>query len=599
MSDHVHAPSDIRDALRLFWQEADRTVVIHMAVSLTLVLSAGVLAGLAPVALKMAVDSLESGRPSAVYLTPVALIGAYVACQFLARAASELRMFAQSGADRRIQRLISRRLFEHVMRLPMRYHLERRTGAVGQTLALGLSGYQQLLQQIVYTLIPVAAELTTISAVLAHLGHPSYLGILAVAAAAYLSVFALGAKRLAKPSLAVAASGTDAHALLADCLLNHETVKYFAAERAISERFHASLMRAESAWARYYRELAVNGLSVATIFALSLGASLAFAASEVARGSMTLGDFVLINAYVLQLVRPIETLGTSLRSLSHVVGFLHNLLELFRERPEPAATMHAHVPASTPGDLAFDSVSFSYRPERRILNRVSFTVPDGKTVAVVGLSGCGKSTLVRLLFRLYEPDSGTVRVAGRSISEMSLETLRGAIAVVPQDTVLFNDTIAYNIGVGRAGSTRAEIEHAAKLAHLGAFIASLPEGYETIVGERGLKLSGGEKQRVAIARAAIKRPRIFVFDEATSSLDTRTEREILANLLDLSRTTTTLIIAHRLSTVVRADEILVMHEGAIVERGRHLELMERNGRYAALWQAQQIATGSDSRVSVA
>jgi ATP-binding cassette subfamily B protein len=326
---------------------------------------------------------------------------------------------------------------------------------------------------------------------------------------------------------------------------------------------------------------------VATIFALSLGASLALAAREVARGTMSVGDFVLVNAYVLQIARPLELLGVAARSLSQGIAYLQRMLELFRERPEPSQISASPTPADAGGELVFDELTFSYRPGRKILDAVSFRVPAGKTVAIVGASGSGKSSLVRLLFRLYEPDAGRVLLDGGPIAAMPFEALRQAIAVVPQDTVLFNDTIGRNIAFGRPGCTAEEIERAARLAHLHELIASLPERYDTPVGERGLKLSGGEKQRVAIARAALKRPRIYVFDEATSSLDTRTEREILANLIDLSRLATTLIIAHRLSTVVHADEILVLHRGAIVERGAHAELLELEGAYAAMWRAQQ------------
>jgi ABC-type transport system involved in Fe-S cluster assembly fused permease/ATPase subunit len=594
MASTTNPLAEARQALRLFWEEADRVVRTRMALSLALVLAGGVLAGAAPVALKFAVESFEAGGGHASDLGPAMLIAVYVACLFFGRALTELKMLMQGGADRRIQRFISRRLFEHVMRLPMRFHLERKTGAIGQTLALGLSGYQQLLQQVAYTIAPVVIELATVCAVLTHFGHPAYLVILGVAGAAYLLAFTIGAKRVAEPSRAVAASGVDAHAVLADCLLNHETVKYFNAEQLIAHRYHVSLVAAEGHWERYYRVLATNGLAIAVIFAMSLAASLALSAREVLRDTMSIGDFVLINAYVLQLVRPLEALGTSIRSVSYATGFLHKLLDLFAEQPEPNRSPSERAAAAESNDLAFDSVTFSYRPERRILDRVSFALPAGKTVAIVGLSGSGKSTIVRLLFRLYEPDSGRVLLGGRPIADMSLEALRETIAVVPQDTVLFNDTIAYNIGFGKPGSAPHEIEWAARLARLHDFVVGLPDGYDTIVGERGLKLSGGEKQRVAIARAAIKRPRMFVFDEATSSLDSKTEREILRNLVDLSRGTTTLMIAHRLSTVAHADEILVLDRGAVVERGRHTELLERRGRYAELWLAQQSAAGQRS-----
>jgi ATP-binding cassette subfamily B protein len=318
-----------------------------------------------------------------------------------------------------------------------------------------------------------------------------------------------------------------------------------------------------------------------------------YAASDVARGAMTVGDFVLVNAYVVRLVQPLELLGFAVGDIAQGLAFLQSMLDLFAEKTEGDHSRAPQSAKSTQGELIFDRVSFSYREERAVIKDVSFSVPAGKTVAVVGVSGSGKSSLIRLLFRLYEPDSGRILLDGAPIKDLSLSAVRQAIAVVPQDTVLFHDTIANNIGFGRAGSTQPEIQEAARIANLHDFILSMPEGYDTPVGERGLKLSGGERQRVAIARAALKRPRIFVFDEATSSLDTQTERDILHNLLDVSARSTTLVIAHRLSTVVHADEILVLDRGVIIERGTHEELKELGGAYAALWGAQQ--TGMPER----
>lgn len=331
---------------------------------------------------------------------------------------------------------------------------------------------------------------------------------------------------------------------------------------------------------------AFNGLAVAMIFAAFLGATVLYAANEVLGGRMTVGDFVLVNSYMLQVVRPVEMLGYAMQCLSQGVAMLQKMLALLRERPEPQ-TADGRVQFGEPGKLEFDAVSLSYGPGRSVLRGVSFKIPAGKTLGVVGASGSGKSSLVRLLVRLLEPDSGRILLDGVPISELSLPRLRQAIAVVPQDTVLFNDSIAYNIALGRPGSSQNEIVEAAKLAHLHDFIMSLPERYETKVGERGVKLSGGERQRVSIARAAIKRPRIYIFDEATSSLDSNTEREILSNLQEISRSSTTLVIAHRLSTVVHADALIVLEDGIVAERGTHASLLSQKGRYAALWEAQQ------------
>jgi len=302
---------------------------------------------------------------------------------------------------------------------------------------------------------------------------------------------------------------------------------------------------------------------------------------------MTVGGLVLVHTYIVRLVQPLEMLGYAVRDMSQGIAFLEQMLALLRERREGEPQRSSTPARRCPGELAFEHVSFAYGPQRPVLSDVSFHVPAGRTVAVVGASGAGKSSLIRLLFRLYEPDAGRILLDGEPIAHMPLSRLRQAIAVVPQDTVLFHDTIAKNIGFGRAGSQRWEIEQAARVASLHELISSLPEGYETLVGERGLKLSGGERQRVAIARAALKRPCIFVFDEATSSLDTQTARAILDNLLDVSRRATTLCIAHRLSTVVHADEILLLDRGTLVERGTHAQLLRLDGRYARLWQAQQ------------
>src|SRR3569833_347608 len=336
----------------------------------------------------------------------------------------------------------------------------------------------------------------------------------------------------------------------------------------------------------FSRRYAYNGLFIGTSFAGFLGVTILYAARGVQAGHLTVGTFVLVNTYMLQIVRPVEQLGYDMQQLSQGLALLGRVFDLLREQPEITVAPAAAPPAGA-GRLDFQHVGASYRSDRVVLTDVSFTLPAGKTLGVVGGSGSGKSTLVRLLVRLMDAGTGQILLDGVSVADLPLSWLRQAIAVVPQDTVLFNDSIAYNIAFGKEGSSRADVEHAARLAHLHDFIMSLPDGYETKVGERGVKLSGGEKQRVSIARAAIKHPRIYVFDEATSSLDSNTEREILKNLREISRFNTTVVIAHRLSTVVHADEIVVLDGGTIVERGTHSVLLRQHGRYAALWEAQQ------------
>jgi ABC-type transport system involved in Fe-S cluster assembly fused permease/ATPase subunit len=579
----------LREALRLLWSVADRYAKRRLLLALSLVAAAALLAALTPIALKVAVDELSRTAGDRSLSPPIVSMLLYVVGQYLGRAFTELRQLMHGQGEQRVRRHIGQRLFEHLLRLPMRFHLERKTGAMGQTAEQGLRGYQLLLHHLVFTILPVTVEFIAVAVVLVHLDHTAYLVILGLAAIAYVAAFQRGAAEVQGPARTLSTAHIEAHAVLTDSLLNYETVKYFDAEPVVSSRYEQALGNTESAWRQFLRRRTANGLLVATIFACSLGASLVFASREVVRGGMTIGDFVLINSYVVRLVQPLEMLGYAVRDVSQSLAFLQKLLDLFREKPELDLASSAGRSDDMRGELAFENVTFSYLDKRAVLQNVSFRVPAGRTVAVVGVSGSGKSSLIRLLFRLYEPNDGRILLDGVPISELSLSTVRRAIAVVPQDTVLFHDTIARNIGFGRFGASRAEIEEAARIAHLHDFIMEMPDQYETVVGERGLKLSGGERQRVAIARAALKRPRIYVFDEATSSLDSRTEREILRNLLEISSKCTTLVIAHRLSTVVHADEIIVLNQGRVVERGNHEALKARKGAYAALWQAQQGA----------
>jgi len=582
--------ASLREVIALIWTDATGFVRLRLVVALLLIMAASAMTALGPVALKLVVDGF-TGRASAVGISAVTLIGLYVLSQWLARTVGEIRGLVYARAERRMSRMLSERLFAHVMRLPLRFHLERQTGAISQALDNGLNGYQMVLHTLVFTILPVATELGTIVVVLSRLDQPAFLGLFSGAIVAYAVVFWYSAYTIMAAARAASESQVNATAVMTDSILNYETVKYFTAESVVQARVSRALTQTENGWVGFYRRYAYNGLGVATIFAGFLGVTILHAAHEVQGGRMTVGSFVLVNTYMLQVVRPVEMLGYAMQTLSQGMAFLGKMFEIFREKAE-AFSPGDISPAGSDGAgrLDFEGVGVSYRCDRVILQDVNFTVPSGKTLGVVGGSGAGKSTLVRLLARLIEPDTGRILLDGTAICDLPLATVRQAIAVVPQDTVLFNDTIGYNIAFGKAGSTQAEIEHAARLAHLHDFIMSLPEGYDTRVGERGVKLSGGEKQRVSIARAAIKRPRIYVFDEATSSLDSNTEREILRNLREISRFSTTVVIAHRLSTVVHADEIVVLEGGTIVERGSHAALLRQNGRYASLWEAQQQGT---------
>jgi ABC-type transport system involved in Fe-S cluster assembly fused permease/ATPase subunit len=582
--------ASLREVIALIWTDATGFVRLRLVVALLLIMGASAMTALGPVALKLVVDGF-TGQGSGAGISAVTLIALYVLSQWLARTVGEIRGLVYARAERRMSRMLSERLFAHVMRLPLRFHLERQTGAISQALSNGLSGYQMVLHTLVFTILPVATELGTIVVVLSHLDHPAFLGLFSGAIVAYAVVFWYAAYTIVAAARAASDSQVNAVAVMTDSILNYETVKYFTAESVVQERVSCALTQTEDGWVGFYRRYAYNGLGVATIFAGFLAVTILYAAHEVQAGQMTVGSFVLVNTYMLQVVRPVEMLGYAMQNLSQGMAFLGKMFEIFRERAEPSpGDISPAGGGAGPGRLDFEAVGVSYRSDRVILKDVNFIVPAGKTLGVVGGSGAGKSTLVRLLVRLIEPDAGRILLDGAAIGELPVCAVRQAIAVVPQETVLFNDTIGYNIAFGKAGSTQAEVEHAARLAHLHDFIMSLPEGYDTRVGERGVKLSGGEKQRVSIARAAIKRPRIYVFDEATSSLDSNTEREILRNLREISRFSTTLVIAHRLSTVVHADEIVVLEGGTIVERGAHAALLRQNGRYASLWEAQQQGT---------
>lgn len=580
-------------AFLLLGQEADNRLKALMALAALLVLMSSALAALSPILLKLIVDQLSTpGKLEETYLAVGLLVVSYAGSHWLVRLLQELRLLAVGRADQRLHRRLSLRLFKHVMALPLRFHLDRKTGALSQTLTNGLLGYRILVQHLVTTVLPVILQLVMMSAVLVVLGQPVFLWIIGATLLCYAIAFSIGTVRLIKPARAVSTAHIDANALLTDSILNYETIKSFCAEPRVHQRMASAFAQTEAHWARLFSGKALNGMLVGTIFALSLGISVYLAARAVQQDRMSLGDFVLVNAYMLQIVRPMEMIGFAFRDIAQGMAFIEKMVEVFRQEPEHGTVANGTPLPPGPGELIFDHVSFSYSQDRPILRDVTFRVPAGKTIALVGASGSGKSSLIRLLVRFWEPDSGRILLDGMPISEVSASSLRDAIAVVPQDIVLFNDSISYNIAVGDTDSSVEDIIEAARLAHIHDFIVARPQGYEALVGERGLKLSGGEKQRLAIARAALKKPRIFVFDEATSSLDSRTEQQILRSIGEVSQDTTTLVIAHRLSTIVAADEILVLDSGKIVERGTHRDLLRCDGVYQRMWNVQLHGHGS-------
>ncbi|MGH8195879.1 MAG: ATP-binding cassette domain-containing protein [Woeseiaceae bacterium] len=582
------APSSsmLAPALTHFWSESDRFARRLLVITLLLVLGSSILAGLAPALLKVLVDRLEQHGVDPAYATSFCLIAGYAFAHWLTTSLGELRDMFCGRADQRIQRRMSFTLFRHVMSLPLCFHLQRKTGALIQILANGLMGYRMLLHHIAMTILPIVVELMTMSAVLFLLDRGEFLGIIGISLVFYAVVLWAGIRRIGKPARAVSTAKINASAVLTDSILNYETIKYFGAESQVHGRFGEALISTEDNWDRLYRRKLENSLIVAGIFAVSLGVLVYCAAREVQQGRMSIGEFVLVNAYVLRITQPLEAIGFAFRDIAEGMAWIADMTKLLGEQCEGDTVEHPVAMAAGPLGLAFARVSYSYPGDRDVIKDVTFMVPAGKSMAIVGSSGSGKSSLIRLLVRVVEPREGLIFLNGTPLSNIPKSTLRTVIAVVPQDIALFNDTIAYNIGFGRQGCTSAEIIRAAKVAHIHDFIVGLPDGYETQVGERGLKLSGGEKQRVAIARAVVREPRIFVFDEGTSSLDPETEQAILSDLKRALSTTTKLIIAHRLSNVVHADEIIVLSRGRIVEYGTHPELLRRGGAYAAMWRAQ-------------
>jgi ABC-type transport system involved in Fe-S cluster assembly fused permease/ATPase subunit len=503
-------------------------------------------------------------------------------------------------AEQRLYARLSRRFFRHLLDLRLEFHLSRRTGALVHTQSQAMMGCQLLVVHVINSIVPVAVEVVTVAIVLFHIGQPALVAIFIATAAAYLAIFSTSMFQLTKKAHAVSTASLNTHAALTDSLLNYETIKCFSAEASMRERYANATTDLETQWGKLYWQTVKIGLAVTAIFTLSVVMSLTAAADAVSKGTLTIGGFVLANVYMLQIVRPLELLGAALRDVSQALGFVQPLLSVLEEpTEEPHQTSHESAPSTTSvvkaravahsaasANLCFQSVLFGYSPDRPVLKNLNLDIAAGCTVAIVGASGAGKSSLVRLILRLYAPQGGRILFDRVPINLLPASELRSMIGVVPQDTVLFNDTIAYNIGIGKAGASRMEVERAARLAHLHDFIESLPAGYDTLVGERGLKVSGGERQRIAIARAVIKRPRLYVFDEATSSLDSQTEAGVLRSLREISAECTTITIAHRLSTVLHADEIVVLDSGQVAERGTHSTLLLRGGVYARLWQAQ-------------
>jgi len=521
------------------------------------------------------------------------LVGGYALARLGQQIFSEAKQYLFAKVAQRAVRGAALHAFRYLHRLSLQFHMDRQTGGMTRAIDRGAKGIEFLLTIAFFEVLPLFVEVAFVSIIMWHLFGGFYAGVTFATVAAYVYFTVRVTEWRIKFRREMNTADETAATRAVDSLLNYETVKYFNAEDVEAARYDKAMADYEVMAVRSRTSLSVVNIGQGTIIAFGLMAVMAMAGADIQKGNLTVGDFVAVNTYLLQLYLPLNFLGWVYRELRQALVDMERMFGLLDERPDIADKPDAKPLVINGGELVFDNVHFAYG-ERPILKGISFTVQPGKRVAIVGPSGSGKTTISRLLFRFYDPVAGAVRLDGQDVRDVTQASVRAAIGVVPQDTVMFNSTIGYNIGYGRDGASPDEIAAAAKLASIDGFIANLPDGYDTMVGERGLKLSGGEKQRVAIARAILKKPSIFLFDEATSALDSRTEKEIQRALDTVSKSQTTLVIAHRLSTIVSADEIIVLSDGVIVERGSHRHLLSQKGLYTQMWDRQSSGFHDDA-----
>jgi ABC-type transport system involved in Fe-S cluster assembly fused permease/ATPase subunit len=586
--------STVRNLWAYMWPDNRPDLRLRVVLAIAALLAGKVATTLVPFAYKGIIDSLDGTTPDTALIlglaVPIVLVIAYVLGNVIDAGFQQLRDVLFASVGQHAVRKLALQTFHHMHRLSLRFHLQRRTGGLSRVIERGTKGIETVVRFAMLNIAPTIVEFVVVAVIFVWLFGISYLGVLVVMIWAYLYFTIKASNWRISIRRDMNNSDTDANGKAIDSLLNFETVKYFANEKMEAERFDAAMAGYERSAIRIWTSLGFLNFGQAVIFYGGFLIISIMSIQGVMAGTLTLGDFVLLNTFLMQIYRPLNFIGFVYRELRQGLTDIEEMFRLLDQDPEIEDRPGAKPLSVTGPVIRFEDVSFHYDPERPILKGVSFEVPAGKTVAIVGPTGAGKSTISRLLFRFYDVTGGRITIDGQDLREVTQESLRSAIGMVPQDTVLFNDTIGYNIEYGRAGASMEEVRQAAAMAQVGDFIEALPKGYETPVGERGLKLSGGEKQRVAIARTILKSPSILILDEATSALDTKTERDIQQALDVVSRNRTTVVIAHRLSTVVNADEILVLRDGRIAERGHHAGLLAQNGLYAQMWNRQREAS---------